>query len=228
MSLRYALNSHDWFSPVVMPEKPFRKLDFTAANADLPMLDLADTEAFSTYVFGTLLQNGQYIGVGGYNEHRVIYRRSAHFGDYAEEGRCIHLGVDIWADALTPVYAPLPGIVHSVAFNDNFGDYGPTIIVRHQLDGFVFHTLYGHLTLDSLRCRSEGDVIQPGEQIATIGNYPENGHWPPHLHFQLITDMGDHRGDYPGVASLADRSAYVANCPDPNLILRIGELGRES
>ena len=224
MSLRNALNSRDSFSPVILLEKPFRKLDFTVANADLPTLDLTDTEAFATYVFGTLLEDSQCIGVGGYDEHRVIYRRSAHFGDYAEEGRCIHLGVDIWADALTPVYAPLPGVVHSVAFNDNFGDYGPTIIVRHALDGLVFHTLYGHLTLDSLQGRGEGDQIQAGEQIAAIGNYPENGHWPPHLHFQLITDMGDYRGDYPGVSSLAEREAYLANCPDPNLILRIEEL----
>ncbi len=37
--------------------------------------------------------------------------------------------------------------------------------------------------------------------------------------------MGGYLGDYPGVASLADREAYLANCPDPNLILRIGELG---
>ncbi len=224
MSLRNTLNSGASFSPVIMLEKPFRKLDFTAANADLPTLDLADTEAFSVYVFGTLLENSQYVGVGGYNEHRVIYRRSPHFGDYAEEGRCIHLGVDIWTDALTPVYAPLPGVINSVAFNDSFGDYGPTIIVRHELNGIVFNTLYGHLTLDSLQGRSEGDEIQAGQRIAAIGNYPENGHWPPHLHFQIIKDMGNYRGDYPGVASLADRDSYLVNCPDPNLILRIEEL----
>jgi len=224
MSLINALRTHHSFASVVAPEKPFRKLDFTAANTDLLSLDLTDTNAFSTYVFDTLLEDSRYLGVGGYDEHRVIYRRSAHFGDYAEEGRCIHLGIDIWTDALTPVYAPLPGVVHSVAFNNHFGDYGPTIILRHELDGVIFHTLYGHLTLDSLQGRAEGDFVEAGEQIAAIGNYPENGHWPPHLHFQLITDMGDYRGDYPGVASLAERGAYLANCPDPNLILRIATL----
>ncbi len=225
MSLRNLLHAYPLFAPVFLTEKPFRKLDFTATNTDLPTLDLADTDAFSDYVFGTLLDNSHYVGVGGYNEHRVIYRRSAHFGDYAEEGRCVHLGVDIWADALTPVYAPLSGVVQSVAFNDNFGDYGPTIIIRHELNGLVFHTLYGHLTLGSLEGWAEGDDIRAGEQIAAIGNYPENGHWPPHLHFQLIEDLGEYRGDYPGVASLAERDMYLANCPDPNLILRIEELG---
>lgn len=224
MSLRNALNACPSFSPVIVLEKPLRKLDFTTNNADLATLDLTNTEAFSTYVFGTLLENSRYVGVGGYDEHRVIYRRSAHFNDSAGEERCIHLGVDIWADAGTPVYAPLPGIVHSLAFNEGFADYGPTLIIRHELDGLIFHSLYGHLTLDSLQGRAEGDKIEAGERIAAIGNYPENGHWPPHLHFQLIMDMGDYRGDYPGVASLADRGTYLANCPDPNLILRIAEL----
>lgn len=223
MSLRDSLSSHTSYSPVVITAKPWRKLDFTTSNAELSTLDLTNTEAFSTYVFSSLLENSWYVGVGGYDEHRVIYRRSAHFDGSAGDERCIHLGIDIWTDADTPVFAPLPGVIHSLAFNEGFADYGPTLIVRHELNGLVFHTLYGHLTLDSLQGKSEGDRIGAGERIAAIGNYPENGHWPPHLHFQIITDMGDHRGDYPGVASLAERNAYLANCPDPNLILRIPE-----
>ncbi len=224
MSLTDVLKTYSSFAPVVAVDKPFRKLDFTASNTDLPALDLTDTAAFSEYVFGKMLDNSQYVGVGGYDEHRVIYRRSAHFGDYAAEGRCIHLGVDIWADALTPISAPLPGVVQSVAFNDNFGDYGPTIILRHELESFIFHTLYGHLTLASLENIFVGKEIAAGEEFTAIGNYPENGNWPPHLHFQLITDLSSYHGDYPGVASLTDRQTYLENCPDPNLILRIEEL----
>ncbi len=224
MSLIAALAAYPDFAPVVVVDKPYRKLDFTAANADLPALDLTDTDAFSKHVFGRMLDENQFVGVGGYNEHRVIYRRSAHFGDYAEEGRCIHLGVDIWANALTRVSAPLPGVVHSVAFNDSFGDYGPTIILRHILDEYPFHTLYGHLSLASLDNIEPGQAIATGETFAAIGDYPENGHWPAHLHFQLITYLGEIKGDYPGVAAIADRTGYLANCPDPNLILRIAEL----
>ncbi|GHB70091.1 peptidoglycan DD-metalloendopeptidase family protein [Persicitalea jodogahamensis] len=224
MSLITTLQSYSSFSPVISADRPFRKLDFTAGNTDLPALDLTDTTAFSDYVFGKMLDNGRYVGVGGYNEHRVIYRRSAHFGDYAAEGRCIHLGVDIWAEAHTPVCNPLPGVVQSIAFNDNFGDYGPTIILRHELDEFVFHTLYGHLTLASLEHIFVGQEIGAGEPFTAIGDYPENGNWPPHLHFQLITELSGYHGDYPGVASLTDRQTYLENCPDPNLILRIGAL----
>lgn len=224
MSLIDALQAYSSFVPVVPPDKPLRKLDFTAGNADLPALDLTDTAAFSDYVFGKMLDNGRYVGVGGYDEHRMIYRRSAHFGDYAAEGRCIHLGVDIWTEALTPVCAPLPGVVQSVAFNDNFADYGPTIILRHEVDGFEFHSLYGHLTLASLENIFVGREIAAGEAFTAIGNYPENGNWPPHLHFQLITELSGFHGDYPGVASLAERQIYLENCPNPNLILRLTAL----
>lgn len=225
MPLIDALQTHPAFAPVVASDKPFRKLDFTANNADLPALDLTDTAAFTDYVFGKMLDNGQYVGVGGYDEHRVIYRRSAHFGDYAAEGRCIHLGVDIWAEALTPVCAPLPGVVQSAAFNDNFADYGPTIILRHELGSFEFHSLYGHLALASLENIFVGREIAAGEAFAAIGHYPENGNWPPHLHFQLITKLSGYHGDYPGVASLAERARYLDNCPDPNLVLRLAILG---
>ncbi len=224
MSLIAALTAHPDFAPVVAVDKPYRKLDFTAANTALPTVDLTDTEAFSAYVFGEMLDDNQFVGVGGYNEHRVIYRRSAHFGDYAEEGRCIHLGVDIWSDALTSVSAPLPGVVHSAAFNDNFGDYGPTIILRHRLGEYTFHTLYGHLSLASLDDIELGQAIAAGETFAAIGDFPENGQWPAHLHFQLITYLGEIKGDYPGVAALDERVGYLANCPDPNLILRIDAL----
>ena len=226
MSLTDTLQACSFFAPVVPTDKLLLKLDFTAGNADLPALDLTDTAAFSNYVFGKMLDNGQYVGVGGYDEHRVIYRRSAHFGDYAEEGRCIHLGVDIWAEVLTPVCAPLPGIVQSVAFNDNFGDYGPTIILRHELGGFEFHSLYGHLTLTSLENIFVGKEIAAGEAFTAIGDYPENGNWPPHLHFQLITDLSGYHGDYPGVVSLAERQTYLENCPNPNLILRMDALNQ--
>ena len=80
-------------------------------------------------------------------------------------------------------------MIHSFAFNNNFGDYGATIILLHQLEGFPFYTLYGHLSLDDIAHVKEGKYISRGEVIGHFGKPEENGHWPPHLHFQIINDI---------------------------------------
>jgi peptidoglycan LD-endopeptidase LytH len=192
--------------------------DFTAANTSLRPEDIADTERFATYINRTLRANNARYGIGGYNEHRTLYARSKHF-DSDEEPRRLHLGVDIWGAAGTPVMSPLDGIVHSFAFNNNDSDYGATIILTHHLDGVSLHTLYGHMSLNSLKNLEEGRHIRRGEVIAEFGMRFENGNWPPHLHFQVIADMQGWKGDYPGVCRYSERQQWLDNCPDPDLIL---------
>lgn len=220
-TLSEILSDHPHFEKVISNQKPFRKLDFSESNKDLLTQDLTETAVFSDYVFDTMLSKNEYIGIGGYDENRVIYRQRDHFTNQ-ENPRSIHLGVDIWANAGEPIYAPLDGTIHSFAFNNNPGDYGPTIILKHELEEIEFYTLYGHLSVESLNGLYEGKQIAAGEKIAEIGNFPENGDWPPHLHFQVISEIGEYKGDFPGVSSLENREYFLRTCPNPNLILRIG------
>ncbi|RYU87985.1 peptidase M23 [Mucilaginibacter terrigena] len=194
-------------------------LDLTAANTALTEELVADTASFSRWIDKKLADNHCRYGIGGYMEHRTIYTRSTLF-DTEDEPRRLHLGVDIWGEAGTPVYSPLEGTVHSFADNDNFGDYGPTIILQHNLDGLTMYSLYGHLSRESLAGLADGQAINTNQQIATLGNATENGRWPPHLHFQLMLDIGDAQGDYPGVGRYSRKAEYLMNIPDPNLILR--------
>ena len=197
------------------------RLDFSATNPTVLHTDLRDTAAFNELVNNLLVEAQATIGIGGYLENRVIYRRSAHFGPAAtEEARSLHLGVDVWVPAGTPVLAPLPAVVHSLADNDNFGDYGPTVVLQHELEGTVFYSLYGHLSRTEWRALRAGQELKKGEVFATVGPFPENGDWPAHLHFQLIADMGHHSGDFPGVARPSEREKWAALCPDPNLVLQ--------
>jgi murein DD-endopeptidase MepM/ murein hydrolase activator NlpD len=211
------------FHPVV-PFDPARErlypFDFTEDNTDLSAEDIADTERLAAYISRTLRAHGTRYGFGGYAEHRTLYSRSRHF-DSGEEPRRLHLGVDIWGPAGTKVMAPLDGIVHSFAFNNNDSDYGATLILTHQLEGIGFHTLYGHLSLNSLKNLYEGKRVTGGEVIAEFGMRFENGNWPPHLHFQLIADMQGWKGDYPGVCRYSERDRWLANCPDPDVILQL-------
>ena len=216
------------FHPVV-PFDPARDrlypFDCTEDNTDLRSEDIEDTERLAAYVNRTLRAHGTRYGFGGYAEHRTLYARSRHF-DSGEEPRRLHLGVDIWGPAGTKVMAPLGGIVHSFAFNNNDSDYGATLILTHQLEGIGFHTLYGHLSLNSLKNLYEGERVTRGEVIAEFGMRFENGNWPPHLHFQLIADMQGWKGDYPGVCRYSERDRWLANCPDPDLILRLRQYSR--
>jgi murein DD-endopeptidase MepM/ murein hydrolase activator NlpD len=102
-----------------------------------------------------------------------------------------------------------------------FGNYGPTLILSHKLDEKTLYSLYGHLSSTSLSSFEVGREVSAGEQICEIGPFPENGDWPPHLHFQLIWDMGDFWGDYPGVAAEKDLDYYRQNCPDPSPLIGI-------
>jgi murein DD-endopeptidase MepM/ murein hydrolase activator NlpD len=192
--------------------------NFTETNMLLSPATIADTDLFSRWVEDQLRVTQSRYGIGGYDEHRTIYARSSHFDNEAEARR-LHLGVDIWGPAGTPVYNPIAAKVHSFQFNDHFGDYGATIILEHQLNGHKIHSLYGHLNLASLNGLQEGQFIPKGEKFAEFGIPAENGHWPPHLHFQLIVDMKHFKGDYPGVCRFSEKEEYLENSPDPNDIL---------
>ena len=194
-------------------------LDFTANNPELATIDLVDTAKFSEYIFDKIYSGGAKMGIGGYMENRVIYRRSEHFSTTDEVQRNIHLGIDLWAEAGTPVFAPLAGRVHSFKNNANFGDYGPTIILEHIYEGKPLYTLYGHLSLESLDGLYKGKPILAGGKIAEIGDYPINGDWPPHLHFQVMTDLLGMHGDFPGVCAAEDKEKFEKICLNPDFLL---------
>lgn len=222
VELERLLNQGDWsignvvdFDPSSDKLYPF---DFTAANKELNPEILADTSLFSNWIEQKLADHQCRYGIGGYAEHRTIYARSAHF-DTVEEPRRLHLGVDIWGPAGTPVYNFHDATVHSFKFNDHFGDYGATIILKYSINGLDFHALYGHLSLDSLLGLEEGQFIPEGVPFAAFGIKEENGYWPPHLHFQLIFNMTTLKGDYPGVCQFSKKDLYLSNSPDPALIL---------
>jgi len=234
----------------VIPFDPERQkisaIDLTISNKGLDESIFNDTEIFSTYLDALRKkQHADYL-IGGYNEERIIYKRSELFNTqktvrsidgpvavgtvpsvagedlrFDLEPRRLHIGTDIWGPAGTPVFAFMGGMVHSFAYNNNYGDYGATIVLAHQLDSVPFYTLYGHASLRDINYINEGDYVVRGQEIAHFGDKNENGHWPPHLHFQVMGDMELYEGDYPGVCRYSERNKYLKNCPDPDLIIQL-------
>lgn len=165
------------------------------------------------------VKTGEPLRVGGYGEDRSIYSQPL-FAPEGEEPRTIHLGIDVFAPAGAEVITPLNARVHSSRINDAAGDYGPTIILEHSpVPGLTFHTLYGHLSRDSLKGLKPGAAFMAGEKFAELGTKRENGGWPPHLHFQILLEIGSAKGDFPGVCRRSEAERWLAICPDPAALL---------
>ncbi len=203
-----------------IPLTRYTPLDLSVSNRALEGIDISDPGACQAYIDEVLARHNGQVAFGGYLEQRNLYSGNANFAS-GEERRDVHLGVDYWATAGTRVLAPLTGIVHSFKNNAVSGDYGPTIILQHVLGGMIFHSLYGHLSLESLEGLYEGKEFKKGEVLATLGTPEVNVHYAPHLHFQLIIDMQGKKGDYPGVCKASELPFYSENCPDPQLLLKI-------
>lgn len=162
---------------------------------------------------------GEPLRAGGYGEDRSVYTQTL-FAPEGEEPRTVHLGIDVFGPPGAEVITPLNARVHSTRINDQPGDYGPTIILEHTpAPGLTFHTLYGHLSRDSLKGLKPGTAFMAGEKIGELGTKRENGGWSPHLHFQIILDIGSAKGDYPGVCKRSEKERWLAICPDPALLL---------
>lgn len=199
---------------------------------DYHALDLSITSDFlkafpqcpisqGVYIKDYLASKGKVIGIGRYNEERGFYT-SENFKEKASiEARTVHLGMDFFIKAGTPIYSPLQGKVHS--FGDAMIplDYGPVIIIENQIKELKFYTLFGHLSRESLIGLYKGKIFEEGDIIGYIGDPTVNGNWAPHLHFQLINDMFGEEGNYIGVCQKGLRDLWLSICPNPNLLLKL-------
>jgi murein DD-endopeptidase MepM/ murein hydrolase activator NlpD len=232
-----------------IPYSQYTPLNLSVTNVALSQLDITNASNFETFIESHLDKNKARVAYGGYNEIRSLYKRSAAFNHTNSEERNIHIGLDLWIKAGTAVLAALDGKVHSFKNNNVVGDYGPTIILEHQIETHIkkhfssdemkkwvpdnqnlntfseenqtFYTLYGHLSLESIATIKVGDFFNKGVTIATLGDSSVNGDYASHLHFQIIKNIEDNFGDYPGVCSKNKLTYYQENCPDPNLLLKI-------
>jgi murein DD-endopeptidase MepM/ murein hydrolase activator NlpD len=195
-------------------------IDLSVDNIELNNFDIQNPTQCQKYISGILERNNAQIAYGGYLEKRNLYGDKSNFSKKGAE-RNIHLGIDFWTKAGTEVITPLDGLVHSFQNNATVGDYGPTIILKHRIEAFEFHTLYGHLSMASIKNLRIGQEFRAGEVLATLGTPDINVNYAPHLHFQIIVDIQGMFGDYPGVCSESRLDFYVKNCPNPNLLLQL-------
>jgi 4-aminobutyrate aminotransferase-like enzyme/Ser/Thr protein kinase RdoA (MazF antagonist) len=204
-------------------------------------------------LFERLAQEGAEVGIGRYLEDRDVYTSDAYVTAAGTgERRTVHLGVDLFVPAGSPVCAPLDGVVHLLHDNAAPLDYGPVVVLEHHtgdgarggdgerdgdgaLDGSGprdgdgssrgtrFFTLYGHLARSTLDGLAVGERVVAGQPFATVGTVDENGGWAPHVHLQVLTSLVGSGVDVPGVGARSDLGVWRSVCPDPNLLLGLPE-----
>ena len=170
-----------------------------------------DVGALSGLIDRSMAQAATAFAFGRWAEPRDLYT-SENFDTGVDEKRTVHMGVDVFCRAGTPVHVPLDGKVELLANNDQELDYGPLVIIRHA---DALFSLYGHLAVDTLDRVQAGQTVNAGDAIAKVGAPPSNGNWPPHLHFQLITDLLGLGKDFPGVAAASKREYWLSLSPSP-------------
>lgn len=205
-------------APLFRPGIAERRCRALPTNGEDPTMPAFSDPAFDAW----FAASGADFGLGLYGENRSVYA-TAQFADTASpERRTVHLGVDVFAPAGTPVYAPFDGRVHVLTYNADPLDYGNTLILEHDADGVPFFTLYGHLAGTLPGLLAPGARVRAGQHIADLGDWPENGGWAAHLHFQIITDILEQTGgNFFGVGHASLWDIWQQISPDPNLILRL-------
>ena len=188
----------------------FLEIDLSINNVDLKKL--SSQLSFTEYINKELKLKDKRVAIGGYLEERDFYLDSDLF---AGDHRTMHLGIDVWLEPETPIYVPLDGTVIANANNDNYLDYGYTIITQHRYQGEIIHCLFGHLSESMFYEWKTGDQITEGSTLCYIGTTEQNGGWAPHLHLQLIKELDKDAVDYPGVCHKKDLDFYTQNCPNP-------------
>ena len=191
--------------------------------------EIEDLELFQYKIEKLQKKYPDKIITGGYLEPRSIYSSNSYekIGNYGDESRTIHLGLDFWLPPGTKVNSMFHGEI-VVAVNDKgHKEYGGLLILKHNIQDLEFYTLYGHNTVESVLKNKVGSKVKKGDLIAEIGNYPENGNWAPHLHFQIILSMLNYKIDYPGVCYFNQMEIWKDLCPDPNLLFKSIDLDND-
>ncbi|MEV0237693.1 aminotransferase class III-fold pyridoxal phosphate-dependent enzyme [Nonomuraea sp. NPDC050786] len=193
--------------------------------ADPPLvLDWTRTDPTTVADVGSQVSaSGRTFGLGRYREDRDVYRSDAYASSRSEgQRRTVHLGVDLFVPAGEPVFAPLDGTVHSVAYRSDPYDYGGVVLLEHATDdGEPFWLLIGHLGREVVSSLTPGQRVRRGDRIAWVGAPAENGNWPPHVHVQLFVTLLGRSTDLPGVIERADIDVWESISPDPNVLLQM-------
>ncbi|MFI0404450.1 aminotransferase class III-fold pyridoxal phosphate-dependent enzyme [Actinomadura sp. 3N508] len=179
-------------------------IDLSASSAIYDDADPRDHDALRTAAGTEILRQRPGVPVGRYGEPRFLApRRRRSTGP--DEPANVHLGIDLFAGAGTPVRAPLPGRVEA-------SDLG-LVVLHEPADGVRFRTLYTGLTDPP----PAGREVSAGERIGEIA--PGGTALPPHVRVQVaVAPLGGWTG-VPAAVPHSESAMWQGLFPDPTPLL---------
>lgn len=166
-----------------MRQSKFQKINLTSFILDAYTQNYSDAK-WENRLFDKYQKKNDCITYGGWLENTEEY--------YSKNDNCylhvdkkyIHLGVDVHARYMTPVFTPVAcELVEIFHDKDTNGGWGTRITVKSQGHDSLY-ILYAHLMRRT--CFNEGDFIPANECLGFIGRSPFNGASIQHLHLQVV------------------------------------------
>jgi len=194
----------DNFHPVVMMDPDQTTiLDLSKTTGESQLISFEDQQAFIQTRKRKSSQSAlTNYTIGKYDEDRINLYSSELFENDENQvagyqgARTLHVGVDLGAPVGEHVYSFWDGIVHSVGYNPDLGDYGYVVVVEYDLSlikeknevalkgtkGFQkevdrFWVLYGHMDDSTVTLNEKGKVVERGDVLGSIGDVDQNGGW---------------------------------------------------
>jgi hypothetical protein len=148
---------------------------FLQVNRDMRQANHKTLEEVCKKSEAKLHWNGPFLRLQG-SARRAAFgeERTYQYGGHDVDHQ-VHLGIDLASTAHSPVPAANSG---QVAFAENMGIYGKTIIIDH---GFSLFSMYGHLSRIQV---ATGQVVAKGDIIGLTGSTGLAG--GDHLHFSIL------------------------------------------
>jgi murein DD-endopeptidase MepM/ murein hydrolase activator NlpD len=113
---------------------------------------------------------------------------SSPIGDrFGRRGSGFHHGTDFDSGLGTPIAAIADGVVTEVG--NPSGALGVHVVIRHDIDGVTFSSVYGHMELGSMHL-SVGQTVSRGQLVGLVGDTGEST--GPHFHLGIENARGDY------------------------------------